>query len=224
MTAFLLVVTGVSLAIAAVASAIAWRVTRDERRRSAARVDALSRAIYNDDPELPPATAALFETPALGHDDRNRVIAAVGICVLAAILGLLFLAERMPPTPTPGGQRTAAPGGAPLELLALEQERDGDRLIVRGLVRNPPNGVRRDGLAAIVLLYNRGGDLLATGRAPVPAATLAGGDTTPFVVSVQEAADVERFRLSFRTNRRVEPHVDRRGRREPASSVEDLAQ
>jgi hypothetical protein len=64
-----------------------------------------------------------------------------------------------------------------------------------------------------VALYSRSGDLLASGRAAVPVAALAGGGTAPFVVNMPDAGgEVDRFRLSFRTNGRVEPHVDRRAR------------
>jgi hypothetical protein len=99
---------------------------------------------------------------------------------------------------------------APLELIALEHERDGGRLIVRGIVRNPLRATERDGLIAAVLLFGHDGSLISTGRAPVPAAMLVPGATTPFVVTIPGADDVERFRLSFRTDARVEPHVDRR--------------
>jgi hypothetical protein len=51
---------------------------------------------------------------------------------------------------------------------------------------------------------------MSTGRAPVPPAKLAPGATTPFVVTIPGAGDVDRFRLSFRTDARIEPHVDRR--------------
>ena len=48
MNAILLVVTGLSLLVAGFMSAIAWRMTREERRRSDARVAALSSAIYEE--------------------------------------------------------------------------------------------------------------------------------------------------------------------------------
>src|SRR6185295_2231179 len=99
---------------------------------------------------------------------------------------------------------------APLELIALEHERDGDALVIRGLLRNPADAAERDGLSAVVLLLGAGGDVLATARAAVPAVRLGPGATTPFVVNVRGVADIDRFRLSFRTDARVEPHVDRR--------------
>jgi hypothetical protein len=96
--------------------------------------------------------------------------------------------------------------------LTLEHERDGYRLIVRGIVRNPVDGSERDGLTAVVLAYSRSGDLLASGRAAVLMAKLAPGETTPFFVSVSGADNIDRIRVSFRTGARVEPHVDRRTR------------
>ena len=60
------------------------------------------------------------------------------------------------PGPTaPAVARASA--NAPLELLALEHDRDGDRFIVRGIVRNP-TGAGIDGLAAVVSVFGRDGD------------------------------------------------------------------
>src|SRR5438552_3390974 len=59
-------------------------------------------------------------------------------------------------------------------------------------------------------IYEKDGALISTGRAAVPAGRLGPGATTPFVVSIAGAASVDRFRLSFRTDARIEPHVDRR--------------
>ena len=50
----------------------------------------------------------------------------------------------------------------------------------------------------------------ASGRAAVQAATLGPGGETTFVVTVSGAADVERYRVSFRTEHDVVPHVDMR--------------
>ena len=44
----LLAVTGMALLLAGAASFIAWRVSQEQRRRSEARVAALSAAIYDD--------------------------------------------------------------------------------------------------------------------------------------------------------------------------------
>jgi hypothetical protein len=210
MNVLLLAVTAVSVIVAVVSSTVAWRVTREERRRSDARVAALSEAIYDDGGAPTFASTALFDEAPPASNDSYRLVAAIAACVIVLVTGMTFVTARSTKRPAAAAYASAATADAPLELLALEHERDGDRLIVRGLVRNPVNGAERRGLSAVVLLYRRDGAFLASGRAPVPLATLAGGETTPFVVSLPGANDVERFRLSFRTSARVEPHVDRR--------------
>jgi len=207
MTLVLLIVTGVSLALAGVMSAIAWHTTRAERRRSDARVAALASAIYEDSEDTP--VANLFSDRPSSSMGRYGVAALIGAGAVALVAGLAVSASR-----SPEGSRsrlqTNVPASAPLELIALEHERDGEGLVIRGLLRNPPDAAERDGLSAVVLLLARDGDVLATARAAVPAVRLAPGATTPFVVNVTGVADIDRFRLSFRTDTRVEPHVDRR--------------
>jgi hypothetical protein len=61
-----------------------------------------------------------------------------------------------------------------------------------------------------VFLFNRDGAFLASGRMPVQSSTLVPGGETAFVVTVPGASDVGRYRVSFRTDDRIVPHVDRR--------------
>jgi len=212
MNVVLLVVTGLSLLVAGFMSTIAWRMSRDERRRSDVRVAELSSEIYGDR-EHEPATARLFDKRPAASSFRSVAAAATGACVVAAIAGLGVTAARAPRRTTAAAP-TRAPD-APLELVALEHERVGEVLIVRGIVRNPPESVDRIGLSAVVMLVGHDGGLLSSGRAGVPAMKLAPGGSAPFVVTVPEAADVDRFRLSFRTDARIEPHVDRRAHVDP---------
>ena len=88
------------------------------------------------------------------------------------------------------------PERPPLELVALEHDRDGDRFIVRGMVRNPATAAV-DGLVVAVSVFDRDGDLIGSGDAAVEASRLAAGAETPFVVIVSGAGDVERYHLSF---------------------------
>ncbi len=115
---------------------------------------------------------------------------------------------RSMPCGTVGVDRPAL---APLELISLENDRDGDRFIVRGMVRNPATAAV-DGLVAAVSVFNRDGELIGGGDAAVEAARLAAGAETPFVVIVAGAGDVERYHLSFRTAGGIVPHLDRRVR------------
>jgi len=211
MNAVLLAVTGLSLLLAGVMSAMAWRMSRDERRRSEARVAALSSAIYEDAGDEPSAGRGLFDDQmAPTSTARYGIVALVGACVVSTMAGLTLAAARGPHRQPARAADARQISDAPLELLALEHERDGERLIVRGIVRNPPDAAERDGLTAVVLLFGHDGGLISTGRAAVASAVLSAGVTTPFVVTIPGAAGVDRFRLSFRTDAGIEPHVDRR--------------
>lgn len=213
MNIVLLVVTGVSLALAGFMSAVAWQMSRTERRRSDARVAALSAAIYEDvaGNDVAPA-ASLFADRRPSATGRYGVAALVGAFVVALVAGLAMSASRPDSGRSPEGSRSTH-SSSPLELIALEHERDGDGLVVRGLVRNPADAAERDGLSAVVLLLDGAGKVLATARSAVPATHLSPGATTPFVVNVTGftgAGEIDRFRLSFRTDERVQPHIDRR--------------
>ena len=235
MNVLLLLVTVVSVVVACVASAITWRVVRDEHRRAEARVARLTDAIY-DEATLRPVDVATLLEPRPASGSRYGFI-VVGVCAVASIALLLSLVGSHssgghlgPAAETTlhasshenkaSGKLTDAPTDAPLELVELEHERDGHRLVVRGLVRNPANGAERDGLIAVVLAYGRTGDLLASGRAAVLQSKLSAGETTPFVVGVSGADNINRIRVSFRTASRVELHVDRRPHGDAAKDVE----
>jgi hypothetical protein len=99
--------------------------------------------------------------------------------------------------------------------VALTSDRDADRLVVRGAIRNPSGGAGLTRLTAVVLLFDRSGASVASGRADVDAAALAPGMEAPFTVALPAPADVRRYRISFRTSEptdRIVPHVDRRPR------------
>ncbi len=106
--------------------------------------------------------------------------------------------------------RETSVSAVPVELVALGHDRDGDQLTVRGIVRNPSSGLALERLTAVVFLFNRDGDFLASGRATVQSPALNPGGESTFVVTVAHAADVGRYRVSFRTDDRVVPHIDRR--------------
>jgi hypothetical protein len=111
--------------------------------------------------------------------------------------------------------RVEAPDAAmpePIELIALGHEREGDRLVVRGIVRNPSSGAALDRVTAVVLLFKEDGGFLGSGRASVESPALGPGGETSFAVTVPGASNVGRYRVSFRTADRVVAHIDRRGR------------
>jgi hypothetical protein len=62
----------------------------------------------------------------------------------------------------------------------------------------------------VILTFNRAGAFINSARAPLDFTTLEPGDESPFVVTIPSAADVGRYRVSFRTDAGVVRHVDRR--------------
>jgi hypothetical protein len=227
---FLLLVTVISMLLAVIMSVIAWRVAHEERRRSAARVAALASEI--DDPDLTlrrvPATpvpgAALFETgSAVRTGPRLATVVGIGVLVCGSLAALAVVAGSGSHASAANPTTLESPANTenlatrpnrdtpvPLELLALGHERAGDRLAVRGVVRNPSAGREVDRLTAVVFLYSRDGVFLTSGRAAIESTALGPGGESAFVVVVPGANDVGRYRVSFRTEDRVVPHVDRR--------------
>jgi len=239
---FLLLVTIISLLLAVIMSVIAWRAAQEEKRRSDARVAALAAEIDDVDrphaapraePDLDlrrpvetpvslPATG-LFETSGTAHTGlRLTTVVGIGVLVfgsiaaVAVMLGTGSSAATAPvaaPANTENHAHAANPESpVPLELLALGHERKGDRLAVRGVVRNPSVGREVDRVTAVVFLYDRNGGFLTSGRAAIESTALAPGGESTFLVVVSGASDVGRYRVSFRTEDRVVPHVDRRDR------------
>ena len=98
----------------------------------------------------------------------------------------------------------------PLELLALGHARETSALTITGTVRNPPSGVKVEGLTAVISLLDRGGALVSTKDVPLDYRALGPGEEAPFKVSIPDPGSVARYRVSFRAGTDVVPHVDRR--------------
>jgi hypothetical protein len=241
MDAILLVLTLVSLAGALIMGAVAWRLSRNERARSAARIAALAAdADALDSPRgAPPAPAvsavprATPVAPAIAPWSPARVAAPVADSFLGSRSaapsnggqrGLAIAAVVLFATMMVGGYLTvfrgqspavsaAASAGAetPLELVALGHERHSGALAITGLVRNPVSGVPVERLAAFVLLFDQQGGLVKSARADVDFTKLAPGDESPFVITLDAPSNVARYRVSFRNDAGVVPHIDRRG-------------
>jgi flagellar basal body-associated protein FliL len=165
-------------------------------------------------------------SPASHTSTRLGVIAAIGFIVFVSAAAVAVVLGR-----SAGHDGSAAESGAdepaaatvasqtippnppapmPLELIALGHERDGDRLTVRGVIRNPQAGAEVDHVTAVVFLFNADGGFVSSGRAAVESAALVPGGESAFLVTVRGATDVVRYRVSFRSDDRVVPHVDRR--------------
>lgn len=213
MDAVLITLTIFSLAAAAAFGALAWRTLGDERRRSAARVAALASAIQSVDVVAPAGTdarpvamASMFETASGAASTGRPVIKAAVVATLAvALIIVTAMANR-----DHADQAVAPEETAPLELVSMRHTRDGGTLTVAGLVRNPRTGALLTRIAAVVLAFDRSGSFVASGRAALDFTTLEPGDESPFVVTLPHVAEVGRYRVSFRTETGVLPHVDRR--------------
>lgn len=271
----LLGVTVISLLVALVMSVTAWRMAREEKRRSAARVAALSiaasapgdassyggqglspdaigfqaqptivekpraRAPWAPAPvavetQARPARVAAPPVPELalntGGASRNLshasgflgaeadlVPQASGgrqrsLAVAAAVLFVGLLGGLVWMMSSPRGTSAAAVGpNSPLELVSLRHDRKNEKLAVSGLVRNPAAGKPVERLSAVVFLFDRQGAFVTSAKADVDFVKLGAGDESPFVVSLDAPATVTRYRVSFRTDEGVVPHIDRRG-------------
>jgi hypothetical protein len=111
----------------------------------------------------------------------------------------------------PRGTTAQAMGpNSPLELVSLTHQRQNQKLAVSGLVRNPVAGKPIEHLSAVVFLFDRTGTFVTSSRANVDFLKLGAGDESPFVVTLDAPATVARYRVSFRTDDGIVPHIDRR--------------
>jgi hypothetical protein len=145
---------------------------------------------------------------------RLATVLAVGSFAVATSLALVIVTSRgARPIAEPPAAPTLAPaqsGVVPLELVELSHDRGADRITIRGVVRNPDRGTHLDHLTAIVSVFDREGGLIGNGSATVEAPRRATDAGSTFAVTVNHAAKVNRYRVSFRSGARVVPHVDRR--------------
>jgi hypothetical protein len=260
MDIILLGITIVSLVVAFVMSVAAWRLMRDEKTRSAARVAALSVAAGDDQPKglspqvtngvsqqttkapwsaprIDPAPTASFASelplnqarvepvrvaaPSVSHasgflgasaverdnGDRQKSLAFAAVLLFVVVSGGLAWMMSGPR----GTSAVAVGPNSPLELVSLSHARQNEKLAVSGLVRNPTAGVPIEHLSAVVFLFDRVGTFVTSSRANVDFLKLGAGDESPFVVSLDAPPTVARYRVSFRTDEGIVPHIDRRG-------------
>jgi hypothetical protein len=204
----LMTLTIASCLLAAAFAAIAWRFARAERLRSDARVSALAAAIEGT--ASPSGTPAPMFAQARASAVQGRPLLKFGIGFVFAVAVIVLIAmagdRRESPASAPA---SVAAGDGSLELVSMRHARTGDALTVTGLVRNGGAPTPR-GVTAVVFVFDREGNYVASGRAPLEFPTLAAGDESPFRVSVPDVKDVGRYRVSFRTEAGVMRHVDRR--------------
>lgn len=213
----LLATTVLSLAVAIVMTGVAWRLARDEQRRSDGRVADLAADLYHDDSPAPVQLNDHLFAPDAQPRTKGSLLHAlgIGVVVVGTLIALLVVftggTSDRPGTPV---VKAASDQPAPpvLELTALAHDRVRNELTVRGIVRNPSGGASIGALMAGVSVFNRQGDLVASGRAPIDRQSLEGGVESKFVVRIADAGDVYRYRVSFTVDNRTVAHVDRRDR------------
>ena len=259
MEILLLAITIVSLLAALIMGVAKWRVSRDERERSAARVAALAAAAADDRADAVPALVErpveraavvnevrrapwrppqerrveLFSPeprrvsepqdrwddtflgsavakPASSGRQRGLGIAA-GVLFVALVTFGYFAVFGGDATNGSTTVNNAPSSETPLELISLGHQRKNNALAITGLVRNPNQGQAVQQLAAVAFLFDQQGRLLTSARADVDFKQLAPGDESPFVITLDAPSTVARYRVSFRTDAGVVPHVDRRG-------------
>ena len=268
-------ITVVALIVAFVMSTAAWRLMREEKKRSAARVAALSvaatsasparesfagqalsefapdnrekplvKAPWSAPPSTPlrtPAVELPLHQPARHEPARSGDVLDArqthGAPIITHASG--FLGATEVPREDSGRQKSlafaamflfvilsgglvwmmAGPRGttpvavgpnSPLELVSLSHARQDKKLAVSGLVRNPASGKPVEHLSAVVFLFDRMGTFVTSSRANVDFLKLGAGDESPFVVSLDAPPTVSRYRVSFRTDDGIVPHIDRR--------------
>jgi len=153
--------------------------------------------------------------PATGS--RWGLAVAVGAFVVASVAAMVVVfggdtpaARTALASATDQAPAARRPVAAPLELVALSHDRDGNQLTVRGIVRNPAAGMEMDRLTAVVVLFGQDGTVVSTTRTAVASPALIPGGESTFAVTIADAQDVARYRVSFRSDERVVAHVDRR--------------
>lgn len=243
----LVAVTLLSLGMASAMSIVAWRLVREERRRSAARVARLAELAARDDrdpraePRLParpnaappvdpldrplrqtppiedeppaaetaPAPGELFAAaaPASGGSRRALVLAVAAVLVVAVIATIVSWGGA----PGLAGRSPAAGRVAPLELLSLGHTRHDETLTIAGLVQNPKDGRELRNVIAVAFVFDRAGAVIGSGRAALDFSRLTPGAESSFVIRIDRAGNVGRYRIGFRTDDgSVIGHVDRR--------------
>jgi hypothetical protein len=230
----LVTVTLLSMAMAASLSLIVWRMLRDERQRSEARVIALttkaraSRIVPRaSDFDLPiregtvVASTPMFVEPERSSPWGHRFAVMVGLGLVIASVILFSLASNgrtaARRASAPGDAAAAAqPGANPapavgLELLSLRDARKPGSLTITGLVQNPHGGAALSRVTVTAYAFDDKGSFLASGHALLEVTSLAPGDESPFVVSVPVTETVARYRIGFRAeDGRVIAHIDKR--------------
>jgi len=141
---------------------------------------------------------------------RRLLAPAIGVAIVGLALTSVYLWNRPAATVQAGGALQTAEAARPLELVTLRHQRQGDTLVITGLVRNPPDAAAITGLVAVAFAFDKQGTFLMSGRSVLDFPQLKAGEESPFSITIPQAGSVGRYRVSFRTDVGIVPHVDRR--------------
>jgi len=219
-------VTVLALLMTIAMGVVTSRLVRGERRRSAARLAALTAELKqqsSDDPPLPtpatqpseptdPATgprAELFGAPVELADGGGSRVARIAAAGLIMAVTVSIVATTLIMRPHDGGADDAAEAGALVELTALTHRQQGGSLAISGTVRNPLGGSDQERLSVLATAFDDKGFVVASGRAPLTIEKLPPGTESGFAVSLQ-TEHARRFRISFVVDDATVPHRDRR--------------
>jgi hypothetical protein len=147
-----------------------------------------------------------------------RFAFAAAFALIVALVGaaIVFTSSSHAKTAAPVAQAAAA---SPLELISLGHSRDASSLTINGVVRNPSNGPKLEGLTAVVSLIDEHGGLISTRDVPLDYRAIGPGEEAPFKIMVPDPGSIARYRVSFRAGTDVVPHVDRRTDTKLASAL-----
>ena len=164
------------------------------------------------------APGAFFGTVQREQPASPRFAFAAAFAVIVALAGaaIVFTTSSHEKTPASAGR---AAHSSPLELVSLGHSRDADSLTINGVVRNPADGPKLEGLTAVVSLIDEHGGLISTKDVPLDYRALGPGEEAPFKIMVPDPKSIAKYRVSFRAGTDVVPHVDRRTEAKLASAL-----
>jgi hypothetical protein len=228
----LVTITAISLFLAIAMGLIVFRLLREERLRSEARVALLTSAV-GDRPLRAERDAtpqpAVRVPPSIGSGElfvvadgespwRQRFGAALAVGVFMVLVG--YGVTWVASSSTPAQEPAAAPG--PLELVALQHALEGGTLAISGTVMNPRDGATVAQPSVTASVFAADGSLLATQQSALDYATLAPGDESGFLIKISVKGPVSRYRVGFRRpDGSVIAHIDRRTDGSSARSAAD---
>ena len=187
--------------LAVACAALAWRTSREARRRSDARVAALAATIDPAHGNEPAQVDAPMPKPFNPLAKIGIGFGAVTAAIVAAAL-VIDAAERRPAVPG----RAQSPA---LELVTMQPQRQNGALTVTGLVRNSSERPAVN-IAAEITVLGASGEVLATRRTPIQQHSLPPEANSPFSVTIDGIGTAQRYRIAFRGPDGLVRHVDRR--------------